>query len=128
MKKKILLVDDVKEFRTLVKIILSGNYDVVTAADGQDALNKIHKGLTPDVIVTDLMMPNVNGFQLINKIKSGEGHKKTPIIVLSNIDGAEEKERLKKQGIAEYIIKPFKTTELIEGLGKSLNSLLINRN
>lgn len=126
MKKKILLVDDIKEFRTLVKIILSGNYDVVTAADGEDAFNKIQEGLNPDVIVTDLMMPKVNGFQLISKIKSGVEHKKIPVIVLSNVDGAEERACLKKQGISGYIIKPFSTDELREGLGKSLHSILTN--
>ncbi len=128
MKKKILLVDDIKEFRTLVKLILSGNYDVVTAADGQDALNKIQKGLSPDVIVTDLMMPGIDGFQLINKIKSGKDSCKIPVIVLSNMDGAEERKSLKKQGISSYIIKPFNTDELREGLAKSLSSVLAQCN
>ncbi len=128
MKKKVLLVDDIKEFRTLVKIILSGNYDVVTAADGGDALNKIQKGLNPDVIVTDLVMPGVDGFQLITQLMSGENYKKIPVIVLSNIDGAEERKSLEKQGVSGYIIKPFNTVELQEGLGRSLNSVLANCN
>ncbi len=123
MKKKILLVDDIKEFRTLVKIILSGNYDVVTAADGEDAWKKIEKGLMPDVIVTDLMMPRIDGYQLINRIKSGEAFKKIPVIVLSNVDGTKEREALKRQGVSGYIIKPFNTEELREGLSKSLNSV-----
>lgn len=128
MKKKILLVDDIKEFRSLVKIILSGNYDVVTAADGEDAIKKIEKGLVPDVIVTDLMMPRVDGYQLINKIKSGSSYKKIPVIVLSNVDGVKERESLKKQGVSGYIIKPFNTHELREGLSQSLSSVLAHCN
>ena len=128
MKKKILLVDDIKEFRTLVKIILSGNYDVVTAADGEDALKKIEKGLLPDVIVTDLMMPRVDGYQLINRIKSGSTHNKIPVIVLSNVDGLKEREALKKQGVSGYIIKPFNTEELREGLSQSLSSVFAQCN
>lgn len=124
MKKKILLVDDIKEFRTLVKIILSGNYDVITASDGEDALKKIEGGLSPDVIVTDLMMPRVDGFQLISKIKSGESMNKVPVIVLSNVDKPDDMKKLQEQGISGYIIKPFNTEELREGLGQHLTSVL----
>jgi CheY-like chemotaxis protein len=128
MKKKILLVDDIKEFRTLVKIILSGNYDVVTAEDGEEALSMIEGGLTPDVIVTDLMMPRIDGYQLISKIKSEGSSLKIPVIVLSNVDRATERDRLTKQGISGYIIKPFNTTELKEGLGRSLSTALSHVN
>lgn len=128
MKKKILLVDDIKEFRSLVKIILSGNYDVVTATDGEDALKKIEKGLFPDAIVTDLMMPRIDGYQLISKIKSGDSYRNIPVIVLSNIDGAKERKALTEQGISGYIIKPFNTEELREGLSQSLSSVLSHCN
>jgi len=124
MKKKVLLVDDIKEFRSLVKIILSGSYDVVTAADGEDALKIIENGLYPDVIVTDLMMPRVDGYQLINKIKSGDSFRNIPVIVLSNIDGAKEQKALKERGVSGYIIKPFNIQELREGLSQSLCSVL----
>ncbi len=128
MKKKILLVDDIKEFRSLVKIILSGNYDVVTAADGEDALKKIEKGLSPDVIVTDLIMPRVDGYQLINKIMSGGSYRNIPVIVLSNIDGAAERKALEEQGVSGYIIKPFNTEELREELSQSLSSVFDHSN
>ncbi len=124
MKKKILLVDDIKEFRTLVKIILSGNYDVVTAEDGEEALNMIEGGLLPDVIVTDLMMPRVDGYQLISRMRSENNTLKVPVIVLSNVDKATDRERLKGQGVSSYLIKPFNTAELKEGLGRSLITAL----
>lgn len=128
MKKKILLVDDIKEFRTLVKIILSGNYDVITAEDGEEALNMIEGGLAPDVIVTDLMMPRLDGYQFISKMKSENNTLKVPVIVLSNVDRAAEREMLKEQGIAGYVIKPFNTSELKEGLGRSLITALSDKN
>jgi len=124
MKKKVLLVDDIKEFRALVKIILSGNYDVVTAEDGEEALNMMERGLTPDVIVTDLMMPRIDGFQLITRIKSGDDFKKIPVIVLSNVDKPQAMEKLKDQGVYGYFLKPFNTHELREGLGRELSSAL----
>ncbi len=128
MKKKILLVDDIKEFRTLVKIILSGNYDVITAEDGEEALSMIEGGLTPDVIVTDLMMPRLDGYQFISKMKSENNTLKVPVIVLSNVDRAAEREMLKEQGISGYVIKPFNTSELKEGLGRSLITALSDNN
>lgn len=128
MKKKVLLVDDIKEFRALVKIILSGNYDVVTAEDGEEALNMMESGFTPDVIVTDLMMPRIDGYQLITRIKSGDKFKKTPVIVLSNLDHPQARKKLKAQGVSGYIIKPFNTHELREGLGQQLTTALTHVN
>ncbi len=124
MKKTILLVDDIKEFRALLKVILSGIYEVVTAEDGEEALELMKKGLSPDVIVTDLIMPRMDGYQLISKVKCSDPHKKIPIIVLSNVSKAQKRDQLKKIGVDEYLNKPFDTTELREGLGRSLNSAL----
>ncbi|MDR4989230.1 MAG: response regulator transcription factor [Bacteroidales bacterium] len=126
MKKKVLLVDDIKEFRSLVKIILSGNYEVVTAEDGKEAIDLIKSGLQPDVIVTDLLMPRVDGFQLISTIKNGGGFNHIPVIVLSNVDEADERKKLLEQGVHDYIIKPFSTKELKEGLGRTLDATLSN--
>ncbi len=124
MKKKILLVDDIKEFRTLLKVILSGNYEVITAEDGEQAIGLMESGLEPDVIVTDLMMPRMDGYQLISKVRGSAPYSKIPIIVLSNVDRNEKKERLKDTGICTYLNKPFNTAELKEGLGRSLTNAL----
>ncbi len=128
MKKKILLVDDIKEFRALLKIILSGNYEVITAEDGEEALSIIESGADPDVIVTDLVMPRMDGYQLISRVKSSDPYNKIPIIVLSDVDKAEKKERLKNTGVTSYLNKPFNTTELREGLGRSLSTALASCN
>jgi len=124
MKKKILLVDDIKEFRTLLKVILSGNYEVITAEDGEQAISLMEGGLEPDVIVTDLMMPRMDGYQLISRVKESTPYNKIPIIVLSNVDKNEKRERLKGTGICTYLNKPFNTAELKEGLGRSLVNAL----
>lgn len=128
MKKKILLVDDIKEFRALLKIILSGNYEVITAEDGEEALRFIEDGLTPDVLVTDLVMPRMDGYQLISKMKSTDNYSRIPIIVLSNVDEATKKRQLKKEGVYNFLHKPFSAAELREGLGKSLSSILALQN
>lgn len=124
MKKTILLVDDIREFRALLKVVLSGNYEVVTAEDGEEALELMKEGLSPDVIVTDLVMPRMDGYQLISKVKDSDPHKKIPIIVLSNVDKAKKRDELQEKGISVYLNKPFDTTELREGLGRSLKTVL----
>lgn len=128
MKKKILLVDDIKEFRTLLKILLSGNYEVVTAENGEAALNLILGGYEPDVIVTDLLMPRMDGYQLISRVKSNDSYRNIPIIVLSNVDNAGKKRKLSDTGIAGFMNKPYNAFELKEGLSDSLNTVLASYN
>ncbi len=129
MKKKILLVDDIKEFRSLLKLLLSGDFDVVTAEDGEKALDMIESGLSPDVIVTDLLMPRMDGYQLIASIQSKKSWSKIPIIVLSNVDAPAERQKLtRNKRINSFLNKPFNTRELNEGLKKSLDVALENVN
>lgn len=128
MKKKILLVDDIKEFRALLKILLSGNYEVVTAENGEDALSLIQNGYEPDVIVTDLLMPRMDGYQLISMVKNNDSYRNIPIIVLSNVDNARKKRKLSNTGIAGFLNKPYNAIELKEGLSHSLNNVLASCN
>jgi len=129
MRKKILLVDDIKEFRALLKVILSGSYDVVTAEDGEKALDMIESGFSPDVIVTDLIMPGMDGYQLISNIRKKKCWSKIPIIVLSNVDKPGERQKLtRSKTINTFLNKPFSTQELNSGLKKSLDTVLENVN
>ncbi len=125
MKKKVLLIDDIKEFRALVKIFLSEKFEVITAKDGMEALAYLENGMVPDAIVTDLMMPRLDGYQLISRLKNDRQYKKIPVIVLSNIDKHKEREELQKCGICGYLIKPFSPNELKEGLEKMLSKAMI---
>lgn len=124
MKKKILLIDDIKEFRSMLRIILSGNYEVITAEDGEDAMDKIQHGLRPDAIVTDLVMPKMDGYELIREIRKNQSHKNIPIIVLSNVDKSTKNRNLKRSGISGYIVKPFHARELKDGLSRSLENAM----
>ncbi len=125
MKMKILLIDDIKEFCALVKIFLSSHYEVIIARDGLEALSLLESGLKPDVIVTDLMMPRLDGYQLISKLKNNEPFKKIPVIVLSNIDKKQDRDELKRKGIYGYLNKPFSPDELRDNLTQMLNNALV---
>lgn len=124
MKKKVLLVDDIKEFRALLKLFLSSKYEVITAQDGLDALAMLESGLNPDAIVTDLVMPRLDGYQLISRLKNNGLYQNIPVIVLSNVDKAKERISLKSSGVCGYIIKPFNPHELKEGLERLLSAAM----
>lgn len=122
MKKKILLVDDKQEFRTLVKIILQANYEVATASNGLEALGLLQNGYFPDLIVSDLMMPLVDGKSMILQIIASDIYKHIPIMVLSSINQSQQKVELLKTGASEYLEKPFNPEELKVRIHKLLEA------
>ena len=112
MKPKVLLVDDKNEFRTLLKVILEKDYEILTAYNGSNALEVLNDGFEPDLIVTDLMMPDVDGKSFVTQLKASGLYKDIPVIVLSSIDKSMERIELLKLGAEDYLIKPFNPSEL----------------
>jgi len=112
MKPKILLVDDKNEFRTLLKVMLENEYEIQTAFNGANALEVLQTDFEPDLIVTDLMMPDVDGKSFVIQLKASGLHKHIPVIVLSSIDKSMERVELLKLGAEDYLIKPFNPSEL----------------
>ena len=112
MKKKILLVDDKGEFRMLLSIFLAEKYEVHTAGNGLEALAALQNGIDPDMIVTDLMMPEMDGKSLIRQVKTSGVFSHIPVLVLSTIDRSEERIQLLKGGADDFLVKPFNPEEL----------------
>ncbi len=112
MKKRVLLVDDKGEFRRLVQIFLSKNYEVETAENGLHALALLQNGYMPDVIVSDLLMPEVDGKVLVEQVKSSGMFQHIPIVILSSINKSAKKIELIKSGAGDYLVKPFNPMEL----------------
>jgi DNA-binding response OmpR family regulator len=112
MKKRILLVDDKGEFRRLVQIFLSKNYEVESAENGLHALALLQNGYLPDVIVSDLMMPEVDGKVLVEQLKASGMFQHIPVVILSSINKSSKKIELLKSGAEDYLIKPFNPMEL----------------
>ena len=112
--KKVLLVDDEPDFLSVVRMRLSkSGYDVVCAHHGKDALDKI-KLRKPDVVVTDVMMPVMDGVDLYQELKSNEDTKNIPVIVMTVKDKLEDSFRA--VGIDEFVAKPFEMDELLKKL------------
>ena len=112
MKKNILIIDDELSIRILLENYLKKDYDVVTKNDGMDALKWMEEGNIPDLIVADIQMPNLDGYEFIKNIKASGFFKHIPIIMLSGIESSSEKVKCLKLGADDYVVKPFNPEEL----------------
>lgn len=118
MAKKVLAVDDSKTMREMVSFTLKGaGYDVIEAEDGKAALMMLG-GARVDAIITDLNMPNMNGFELIKALRSNPAYKFIPILMLTTEGDSAKKEEGKAAGATGWIVKPFNPQKLVDVVRK----------
>ena len=114
MAKTILIVDDSLTMTMSVKSSLEMNGFVVqTAADGVQALTKLKGGLKPDLIITDINMPNMGGLELIRQVKSLPGYRFIPILTLTTESDASKRDEGKKLGATGWLVKPVSGPDLV---------------
>lgn len=116
---RILIVDDNADLRDYLKRLLEQSYSVETAIDGIDALNVIHHS-PPDLVLSDVMMPNLNGFGLLQALRSQPETQEIPIILLSARAGEEARVEGLGAGADDYLVKPFSARELIARVESTL--------
>ncbi len=112
-KPVVLLVDDNSDIRAYIKNILSTRYTVVTANNGKKALELISDGLNPDLILADLMMPELDGNSLLTEIKGNQKTALIPFIILSARASEEDRIEGLRNGADDYLVKPFSSLELV---------------
>ncbi|MEG4806202.1 ATP-binding protein [Microcoleus sp. F8-D3] len=115
----ILLADDNADMRDYIRRLLSGSYIVQTVADGVAALTAIEKN-PPDLVLTDVMMPGMDGFELLRSLRSNPATQDIPIILLSARAGEESRIEGLAAGADDYLIKPFSARELLARVEASL--------
>ena len=121
MKQIALIADDSSTVRKFVGFALkSMGIDVVTASDGMDALEKLTSE-NFDIIITDLNMPYVNGYELISSIREIKDYEDIPIIILSSESAEEDKTKGLSVGANSYMIKPFDAKKLQYEVSKFLS-------
>ena len=109
---RVLLADDNADMREYVRRLLAPQFTVITARDGQDALEKV-EAYRPDLVLTDVMMPRMDGFTLLKQIRQRPELQNTPVILLSARAGEEAKIEGLEAGADDYLVKPFGGRELI---------------
>ncbi|HHV77289.1 MAG TPA: response regulator [Syntrophothermus lipocalidus] len=116
MGGKILVADDSEMIRNFHSYILkSAGFDVVTAVDGADALEKAYGSSAPwAVVITDINMPNLDGYALIERLRGEPEFEDIPIIIVSTEDELKDKQRGFEAGANAYLVKPTDPATLIE--------------
>jgi PAS domain S-box-containing protein len=122
----ILLVDDNADMRDYLQRLLSGTYHIATAADGKAAIEAI-AAMPPDLVLTDVMMPRMNGFELLGTLRSQPGTEDIPIILLSARAGEEARIEGLAAGADDYLIKPFAARELVARVESTLKLAQLRR-
>jgi signal transduction histidine kinase len=111
-RPRVLIADDNADMRGYIRRLLSDRYEVIAAGDGHEALAQA-RSRTPALILSDVMMPNLDGFGLLNAIRADAGLRKTPVILLSARAGEEATLDGIRAGANDYLIKPFSARELV---------------
>src|SRR5262245_17859829 len=109
---RILLADDNADMRDYVRRLLGGQYEVEAVADGEAALNAVRES-APDLVLADVMMPNLDGLGLLRELRADERLKTIPVILLSARAGEEARVEGMEAGADDYLVKPFSARELL---------------
>lgn len=112
MNKLILTVDDSASMRALLKASLTAQgYRIESANDGEHGLQRMHE-VQPDLLITDINMPKMDGFELMEAVRAEPAFRGTPILVLSTEFSDDKKARAREAGATGWITKPFDPTKL----------------
>jgi len=121
-RPRILIVDDSKPILCLLEVILGKQFEIFAATDGFSAMNWLMEGNRPDMIISDLQMPNIDGTELLSFLSNSSYYEGIPILILS---GCEESDIISKCNglkVSGYLTKPFDPVELIEIVNKVLRN------
>ncbi|MDD0839796.1 response regulator [Curvibacter sp. HBC61] len=115
MAKNILVVDDSATMTLSLKSSLELNgFKVDSASDGFAALDKLKRGFKPDLIITDINMPRMDGMELIRQVKALPGMRFTPILTLTTESDARKRDECKKLGATGWLVKPVSGPDLVK--------------
>jgi two-component system chemotaxis response regulator CheY len=118
MSKRILTIDDSKTMRDMLMLTLAeAGFDVLQAVDGQDGLDVLVKEQV-DVVITDINMPRMDGYEVIRQLRRNPDHKTTPILVLTTESETEKKNLAREAGATGWMVKPFDPDRLIATVRK----------
>lgn len=120
MTTRILAIDDSPTIRALVaKALRSAGFEVILASDGVDGIDSLPTA-DPDLIITDINMPRMDGFGVIDAVRADTRFADVPILVLTTESGADLKARARRSGATGWIVKPFVDTKLIAVIDRVL--------
>ena len=122
MMKKILAIDDEKSIRFIIENTFNKEFEITTMSNGKEALYWMQSGNLPDLIICDVEMPVMDGFEFVRKVRSSGFFDDIPLIMLSGKEESKDKIKCFEIGADDYIIKPFNPKEIIARIKRRLQS------
>ena len=121
-KKRVLIVEDEESLLKLETILLTvKGYEVSGACTGNDALEKLSGDETFDLILLDIMLPDIDGYEICRRVREHPRHAGTPVIMLTGRKSSEDQKRGATCGADAYLTKPFKSAMIIEVIERLLS-------
>ena len=120
--RNILVIEDDASLCMLLDHILGKTYKVNAVNNGMDAICTMIDGNHPDVIITDMMMPSMDGLELLENLRLNGLFRDIPVVILSGMEDPNRKKRCEELGIHAYISKPFKPKSLIETIENAIST------
>jgi CheY-like chemotaxis protein len=118
----VLVADDEEDIKVVLRMFLEAvGYEVITAFDGLDALEQI-KSTKPDVVLMDIMMPVIDGIEVVRQMKATPGIRDIPVVMLTAAAQSDMVERAIQAGAADYIVKPFEPEAVQRAIEKVLGT------
>lgn len=111
-KKKVLIVDDKEQIAKILHVYLMQDYDCYYVQNPVQAIAWLQQGRMPDLIISDIRMPEMRGDEFLYYLKHNEFFSAIPVVMLSSEDSTTERIRLLEEGAVDYIVKPFNPMEL----------------
>lgn len=121
MNKKILIVEDESSLQNAMKeFLLAEKFIVATASDGEEAMMMVKKE-KPDLILLDIVLPKKDGFAVLNELKSDAEMEKIPVMLLTNLESADDVDKAFSLGVSTYLVKSnYKLEEIVEKIKEML--------
>jgi len=124
---RIIVVDDSEAVRELLSLILRNEgFEVTKSENGKDALEKLDE-VYVDMLITDLYMPEMDGLQLVEKLRSSSKHKLLPVIMVSSENHEAIIKKAKQIGVDEWLMKPFIHSDLMSVVRKCMHSQTLQK-
>jgi CheY-like chemotaxis protein len=121
-KRSILIIDDDDIQHLTARTMLGDDYEILSAKSGIEALEFFRQGHIPNLVLLDILMPEMDGWEIFNRIRAISLLEDVPIAFLTSLNGTAEENRARELGAADYIIKPFSK----EGLLTRIKNIIDN--
>jgi methyl-accepting chemotaxis protein len=121
-KKKILVIDDDEVFLSAAEKVLKNNYEVVAAKSGKEALSLYFQGLVPELVLLDIIMPDMNGWDTYSRMKALSGLHDIPIAFFTSSESPEDKKQAAELGAVDYLAKSLQKDDLLKRIESIINT------